>query len=136
MTDNKKVKRVYIRAIDDYFTKSLTPIFEEHINVSAKVITDKWRGYEPLKEIYNIEQIYSNNGKNFKQLHIIISQVKSWLRTIPTHVSKGHIQSYFDEFCFRINRSQLKSSIFHKTISIMVDSDPIFQNQIKQKLNV
>ena len=36
--------------------------------------------YGYTKEIYNIEQKYSNNGKNFKQLHIMIMQVKSWLR--------------------------------------------------------
>ena len=136
LTDNNKVKRVYIKGIKDYSAKSLTPIFEEHISTSAKIVTDKWRGYEPLKEIYNIEQKYSNNGKNFKQLHIVIMQVKSWLRAIPTHVSKWHIQAYFDEFCFRINRSQFQQSIFHKTIQRMVISKPIYQNQIKQILSV
>ncbi len=136
LTDNNKVKRVYIRSIDDYSAKSLTPIFEEHICKSSKIITDKWRGYEPLKENFNIEQIYSNNGGNFKQLHTIIMQVKSWIRAIPTHVSKAHIQAYFDEFCFRINRSQNKASIFHKTILRMVESKPIYQSQIKQQINV
>ena len=96
----------------------------------------KCRGYEPLKEIYNIEQIYSNNSANFKQLHIMMMQVKSWLRARPTHVSKEHIQAYFDECCFRINRSEFKTSIFHKTIHRMVESQPIYQNQIKQILNV
>ncbi len=99
-------------------------------------MTDKWRGYEPLKEIYNIEQKYSNNGKNFKQLQIVIMQVKSWLRAIPTHASKWHIQAYFDEFYFRINRSQFQQSIFHKTIQRMVIAKPIYQNKIKQRLNV
>jgi transposase-like protein len=136
LTDDSKVKRVYMKSIDDYSAKSLTPIFEEHISKSAKIVTDKWRGYQPLKKEYDIEQIPSNNGANFKQLHIIIMQVKSWLRAIPTHVSKWHIQAYFDEFCFRINRSQNKTSIFHKTICRMVDSKPIYQKQIKQTLSV
>jgi uncharacterized Zn finger protein len=90
LTYNNKVKRVYIKSIKDYSAKSLTPIFEQHISTSAKIITDKRRGYEPLKEIYDIEQIYSNNGANFKQLHIMIMQVKSWLSAIPTHVNKWH----------------------------------------------
>lgn len=135
---NKKhqIKRVYIKSIDDYSAKSLTPIFEEHIGQNAQIVTDKWRGYEPLKKIYNIEQKLSNNGKNFKELHIVIMQLKSWLRAIPTHVSKGHIQSYFDEFCFRINRSQFKKSIFHKTLERMVIATPTYQKNIKQKLTV
>ena len=66
----------------------------------------------------------------------MIMQVKSWLRAIPIHVTKWHIQAYFDEFCFRINRSQFKTSIFHKTIKRMVESKPIYQNQIKRMLSV
>lgn len=135
LTGKHQVKRVYIKSIDDYSAKSLTPIFEEHIDTSAKVFTDKWRGYEPLKENFNITQIQSNNGKNFKKLHIIIHQVKSWLRTIPTHVSKAHIQKYFDEYCYRINRSNSKNTIWHNTIEKMIRSKPVTWNQIKWKLN-
>lgn len=131
-----KVKRVYVKSIEDYSARSLTPIFEEHISTTAKVVTDKWRGYAPLKKEYDIEQKYSANGKNFKEMHIIIMQLKSWLRAIPTHVSKWHVQRYFDEFCFRINRSQFKETIFHKTIERMVDKKPIYQQLIKQNVSV
>ncbi len=50
-------------------------------------------------------------------------QLTYWLRAIPTHVSKWHIQASFDEFCFRINRSQFKESMFHKTILSMVKNN-------------
>jgi hypothetical protein len=65
----------------------------------------------------------------------MIMQVKSWLNAIPIHLSKWHIQAYFDEFCFRINRSQFKTSIFHKTIHRMIENKPIYQNQIKLTLS-
>lgn len=136
LTDKNKVKRVYVKAIDDYSAKSLTPIFEEHISTDAKIFTDKWRGYSPLKSKYNIEQRESKNGKNFKEMHVIIHQIKSWIRTVPTHVSKKHIQAYFDEFTFRINRSIFKETIFHKTIERMTKALPIYQNQIIQKLSL
>ncbi|CAA9202047.1 hypothetical protein FLACOL7796_04065 [Flavobacterium collinsii] len=51
-----KIKRVYIKVIEDYSAKSLTSIFEEQISTIAKIFTDKWRGYSPLKKSYNIEQ--------------------------------------------------------------------------------
>ena len=135
---NKKhqIKRVYVKSIDDYSAKSLTPIFEEHISRTAEIVTDKWRGYAPLKQHYNIEQKLSANGKNFKELHVVIMQLKSWLRAIPTHVSKWHVQAYFDEFCFRINRFQFKHSIFHKTIERMVETKPFYHKNIKQTLSV
>ena len=132
LNDCQKIKRAYIKSIDDYSARSLTPIFEHHISPSAKIITDKWRGYQPLKETYSIEQKYSCQGKNFKELHTVIMQVKSWLRAIPTHVSKEHIQAYFDEFCYRMNRSIFKKNIFHNTIVRMVDANPIQYKEIVQ----
>ena len=136
LSEKHKIKRVYVKSIDDYSTKSLTPIFEEHISTTAKIVTDKWRGYAPLKVDYEIEQKFNNNGSNFKELHIVIMQLKSWLGAIATHFSKWHIQAYFDEFCFRINRSQFKQSIFHKTIERMVLAEPIYHKHIKQTLSV
>ncbi len=63
-------------------------------------------------------------------------QPKSWIRTIPSYASKFHIQGYFDEFCYNLNRSQAKHSIFHKIIQRMVISEPIFHENITQSLNV
>jgi transposase-like protein/predicted RNA-binding Zn-ribbon protein involved in translation (DUF1610 family) len=133
LSEKNQVKRVYIKAIDDYSAKSLTPIFEQHISKTAKVVTDKWKGYSPLTKEYNIEQILSANGKNFKQLHIIIHQIKSWIRTIPTHASKKHVESYFNEFTYRINRSQSKQTIFHNIIKRMMNSKPLTYHTLIQK---
>lgn len=136
LTKKHKIRRVYIKSIDDCSAKSLTPIFEEHISMDAQVFTDKWRGYGPIAKTYNITQNYSRQGRNFKELHIIRQQVKSWLRVIPTHASKEHVQIYFDEFCFRINRSQFKETIWHKTIERLINQKPLFHHQIKQRLSV
>ena len=66
-----------------------------------------------------------------KQIHIIIHQVKSWLRSVFSWVHKGHIQKYLDEFSFRINRSIYKSSIFHKLTERMLSSQKIDFQAIK-----
>ena len=102
----------------------------------AHIVTDKWKGYLSLAKQYDLERKESNQGKNFKTFHVVVHQVKSWLRTIPVSVEKKHIQKYFDEFCYRLNRSQSKDSIFHKTIERMVTKKPIFHIQITQNLKV
>jgi len=131
LTKNKGVKRVYIRAIQDYSSKELRGIFDAHISSTARVTTDGWRGYGPLKKDYNIDQIKSIPGRNFLQMHTIIHQVKSWIRTTYAHVDKGHIQKYFDEYCFRINRSIFKQTIFHKLITRVVANPHVSYQQIK-----
>jgi transposase-like protein len=119
-TEEGKIKRVYGLKIDDYSSKSLSEIFEKHIAFTANVKTDKWKGYLPLKSDYSIEQSNSNNGQSLPQIHIIIHQIKSWLRTIYSWIHPEHVNSYLDEFSYRINRSIYKETIFHNIIKRVI----------------
>ncbi len=124
LTEDKKVKRVYFKQIENYSSKSLQTIFDNHISLSANIRTDKWSGYKPISKVYNITQELSDSGNNMKQLHTIIHQVKSWLRSVYSWVHKEHIERYLAEFSFRINRSIYKETIFHKLIERMVFAKP------------
>lgn len=130
LTEGGKVKRFYSIKIDDFSTISLQTIFDKHISKEANITTDEWRGYKPLAKSYQIEQIPSMDGLNFKALHTMIHQVKSWIRTTYSWVSEKHINRYFDEFCYRINRSQNKETIFDNIICRMVRADKIYHSQI------
>ena len=130
LTDTGKVKRMYALKIDNYSAKELETIFDKHIDKNAKITTDKWKGYRPLFKEYNITQIESNNGMNFKALHTMIHQVKTWIRTIYSSVSDFNINRYLDEFCYRINRSKSKKNIFNNLIIRMTMSEKIHQSEI------
>ena len=130
LTDKGKVKRMYALKIDNYSAQELETIFHKHIDKNAKITTDKWKGYRPLFEHYNITQIESNNGMNFMALHTMIHQVKSWIRTTYSSVSDFNISRYLDEFCYRINRSQSKDAVFNNLIKRMVKSEKIYQTKI------
>ena len=129
-TDNGKVKRMYALHIKDFSARSLQYMFIKHIDRNAKVTTDKWKGYRPIAKAYKITQIDSNRGFNFKTLHTMIHQIKSWIRTTYSWVSEFNLNRYFNEFCFRINRSQSKSTIFNNLINKMVSKDKIYQKEI------
>ncbi len=131
LTETGKVSRAYFKKIDDYSSKSLRKIFEEHISPVAKVYTDKWTGYNPLKSEYNIIANYSDKGKNMKQMHTVIAQLKSWLRSVYSWIHEGHIEKYLNEFSFRINRSIHKQTIFHKLIVRLMKVQPITYQDIK-----
>ena len=130
LTKDGKVKRMYAMKIDDFSAESLQYIFVNHISREAKVTTDKWRGYRPIAKAYDITQIESNNGLNFKALHTMIHQVKSWIRTMYSWVCDANLNRYFNEFCFRINRSQNKDTIFNNLITKMVNSEVIYQPKL------
>lgn len=130
LTDKGNVKRIYSLKIDNFSSKELQTIFDKHIDKKAKVTTDLWKGYVPISKQYNINQIESNDGKNFKLLHIMIHKIKSWIRATYSWVSEHNINRYLNEFCYRINRSQNKKTIFNNLIVRMVKEDQIYHSQI------
>lgn len=130
LTDEGKVKRMYSMKIENYSSKELKRMFDKHISEDAKVVTDKWKGYRPLMKQYNIEQIESDHGMNFKALHTMIHQVKSWIRTTYSWVSESNIERYLNEFSYRINRSQSKENIFNNLVGRMVVADKIYQAKL------
>lgn len=131
LTDKGKVKRMYAMRIDNYSSKELKKLLEKHISEEAEVTTDLWKGYRPLIGGYDIMQVESNGGLNFKALHTMIHQVKSWIRTTYTWVSESCINRYLDEFCYRINRSHMKNNVFNNIIGRMVAADKIFQIKLE-----
>jgi transposase-like protein len=130
LTQEGKVKRFYALKIKDFSSNSLRVIFEKHVSKSAKITTDQWRGYRPIAKEYDISQIPSNQGLNFKAMHTMIHQVKSWIRTTYSWVSEKHIDRYLNEFCYRINRSQSKETVFNNLITRMVSNEKIYHVQI------
>ncbi len=130
LTEDGKVRRMYSMRIDNFSGKELKKMFDAHVDGNAKIVTDIWRGYWPLAKKYDIEQIPSNGGLNFKALHTMIHQIKSWIRTTYSWVSAFNVDRYFDEFCYRLNRSQSKRTIFNNLIVRMVKADKIYQKEI------
>lgn len=129
------VKRMYARVIENASANELKIIFEKQISNTAEVLTDKWKGYSPIAELYNIKQEKSEPDKNFKVMHRCIQQLKSWIRGIHHSVNHEYLQGYLDEFCYRINRSIHKETIFDNLLQRMVNGSHTPKNQIKFAYN-
>ena len=130
LTNTGNVRRMYALKIDNFSSKELKGIFDKHIDTKARITTDLWKGYKPIAKQYNISQIESNNGKNFKVLHIMIHKIKSWIRDVYSWVSDFNINRYLNEFCYRLNRSQSKETVFNNIIKRMVVADKMYQTKI------
>ena len=116
------VGRAYAEVIENSSAKELGGFLEKYVSKDAEIVTDKWRGYTPLKKKFlKLRQVASNDGKNFKELHIHIMNIKGWLRGIHHHCSKKHMQKYLDEYHFRYNRRSNMGTIFDVLIRKMVN---------------
>ena len=122
---NGGVGRAYAQIIEHASAKEFRPFFNDYISKDANVIADEWTGYLPLKKQYpNLNQMPSNAGKNFSDLHIHIMNLKGWLRGIHHHCSKERLQGYLDEYHYRYNRRNHMGSIFHLLIKRMIENEP------------
>lgn len=130
VTDKNRIKRLYSLTIENYGSEELGKIFDKHISKDASVNTDGWKGYCYLKDRYKITQ--DKAIKNNSPVNRMIQQLKSWVRGTHHHIKKYHALSYFDEFSFRINRSQWKDSIFHKCIERMSKHESRCKLQLSQ----
>ncbi len=116
------VGRAYAEVIEHSSAEELGALLRKYVSQEAEIITDKWRGYAPLKkEFVNLKQIPSEEGSNFKELHIHIMNIKGWLRGIHHHCSKEHMQNYLDEYHFRYNRRSNMTTIFDVLVRKMVE---------------
>ena len=121
--DSYGIHQCYSRVIENYGTEELKPFFEDYIDYSARIRTDKWRSYTSLgKDYQNLIQEKSNGGKNFYYIHRQIMMFKSWLRGI--HHRCNHLQAYLNEFCYRFNRLKQPKKLFHNLITRMVYHQP------------
>jgi hypothetical protein len=124
------VGRAYAEIIENASAEDFQPFFNKYISKNAKVITDGWSGYSPLKKEYlNLVQIPSDEGKSFPDLHIHIMNLKGWLRGIHHHCSAERLQGYLDEYHFRYNRRNNLDTIFDILIKRMVTGKPIRLNR-------
>jgi len=120
------VGRAYAEVIEHCSAKELGAFLRKYVSKDAKIISDEWRGYTPLKtEFTKLEQVASEDGKNFKDIHIHIMNIKGWLRGIHYHCSKEHTQGYLNEYHYRYNRRQKLGVIFDLLIKRMVKNEPV-----------
>ena len=128
-----KVGNAYAQVISDFSTKSLKKIFENHIDLKANIVTDGWSSYKPLKRIYKrLTQELSENGTNFPEIHIQIRNFKNWLRGMHSFCSAETLQDYIDEYFYRFNRRNHRTTITAKVLDrfLMVKS-PTFKEFTK-----
>lgn len=120
------VGRAYAQVIERASAKEFRVFFDKHISKNAKIKTDEWKGYSPLKKEYpGLEQRKSDDGNSFVDLHVHIMNLKGWLRGIHHHCSRERLQGYLDEYHFRYNRRNNMDTIFDLLLKRMILNEPI-----------
>lgn len=118
-TDGKTMGRAYLETIDAATTEHLTSFLTRNLSPGVKVTTDGFLAYGFLSANFqHLPRVRSkrDDEDTLPKVHILIANLKMWLRGTYNCLPSKHLQHYLDEFIFRFNRRGKLESIFDKLL--------------------
>lgn len=119
--------RVRLAVSPDRSAKSLGGFIERTVVPGATIITDDWSGYAKLGERGYCHTAVAERGdmqvaETFLPIiHLVFSNLKTWLRGTHHGVSPQHLSAYLNEFTFRFNRRFYPFNAFRSLLGIAGD---------------
>jgi transposase-like protein len=119
--------RVRLAVVQDRSAKSLGGFIERVVTPGTTIITDDWSGYATLEKRGYLHSAVAERGdmqvaETFLPIiHLVFSNLKTWLRGIHHGVSPQHLQAYLNEFTFRFNRRFYPFNAFRSLLGIAGD---------------
>lgn len=115
-------RRAHLRVIPDASRNTLNNAATSAINTGSAIVTDGWRGYQGLDErgYHHLPVVLGmpeNASKVLPWVHIVVANFKRWVLDAFHGVSNKHLQSYLDEFCYRLNRRWKRSDLFRRILN-------------------
>lgn len=134
--DSKKHKRaIYagrlrLRVVPGKGSENLIPFITENIAKGSVLRTDGWQGYGALLEMgYRHDPLVLGGDSekaeaHLPMVHIVFSNLKTWLMGTHHGVSQQHLQAYLNEYVFRFNRRFYPMTAFNSVLGLAAHSVP------------
>ena len=116
--------RVRLAVVPDRSARALGGFVKTVVVPGARIITDDWSGYAGLtKHGFNHVAIAERGDPQVAEefmpiVHLVFSNLKTWLSGIHHGVSPQHLQTYLNEFTFRFNRRFYPFNAFRSLLGI------------------
>ena len=110
--------------------EQLCGFVQANVSPGSAVRTDGWSGYKGLPGLGYTHEALSINGDPDKceahlpMIHLVFSNLKTWILGTHHGVSQQHLQSYLDEYTFRFNRRFYPMTAFHSVLGLAVKTVP------------
>ena len=122
--DGRYAGRVRLAIAADRSADSLCGFVENAVTPGSLIVTDDWSGYASLrKRGYDHHAIAESGDPEIAEqfmpmIHLVFSNLKTWLNGIHHGVSAKHLQAYLNEFTFRFNRRFYPFNAFRSLLGI------------------
>ena len=113
---------VHMQAIGRVGSLSLEGAAQEAVTPGTDIITDGLHAYRGLASLdyghrHQVLESPEDAVAVLPWMHVTISNFKRWVLDIFHGVSPKHLQSYLDEFCYRLNRRRSRTDLFRRLLN-------------------
>jgi len=119
--------RIRLAVVPDRSAYSLCGFVKSAVAPGVRVITDDWSGYAGLaKHGYDHMPVAERGDPQVAEefmpiIHLVFSNLKTWLHGTHHGVSPQHLPAYLNEFTFRFNRRFYPFNAFRSLLGIAGD---------------
>jgi transposase-like protein len=118
--------RVRLALLPNRGARALGGFIGRSVEPAARIVTDDWTGYAGLGERYAHTTVAERGDPAVAEeylpiIHLVFSNLKTWLRGTHHGVSPQHLQAYLNEFTFRFNRRFYPFNAFRSLLGIAGD---------------
>lgn len=120
--------RLRLAIVEDRSAAALCGFVEDAVAPKTLIVTDDWSGYASLTTRgYDHLPVAERNDpavaeEYLPMIHLVFSNLKTWLIGIHHGVSAKHLQAYLNEYTFRFNRRFYPFNAFRSLLGIAGDT--------------
>ncbi len=121
--------RLRLAVVPNRSGKSLGRFVDDSVEEGTMVVTDDWQGYSGLTERGYEHLPVAERGdpkvaeEYLPLIHLVFSNLKSWIIGVHHGVEPQHLQAYLNEFTFRFNRRFYPFNSFRSLLGIASDAE-------------
>jgi transposase-like protein len=121
--------RLRLQIVPDRSAESLATFVEGTVASKTIIITDGWRSYSGISKLgYQHLAVVENHNVEITEeylpiVHLVFSNLKSWLLGCHHGVSPQHLQAYLNEFTFRFNRRFYPFNAFRSLLGLSSEAE-------------
>jgi len=128
--------RLRLTIVPDRGAVGLCGFVGRNVEHGSLVRTDGWPSYNDLRgmgfrhEAMTMADDQTLNDVHLPMIHLIFSNLKTWIDGTHHGVSPGHLQAYLNEYVFRFNRRFYPMTSFNSVLGLAAKSIPPTYEQL------
>ena len=106
--------------VDSLTNKEVNYELTKNVDFKSHIISDNFRGFSRVKEVvekHTSEVVRPKECmKKLPWVHTMISNCKRQLLGTHHSINKKYLQTYLNEFCYKLNRRNFETDLFDRML--------------------